>query len=89
MEIKRQPISYKTKISKWGNSNGLRIPQEILDEVNIRRDDEVDLIVDQGELVIKKRNVPSSLEELFKNYDSAPFHSGEVDWGEARGNEYW
>ncbi|WP_334330516.1 AbrB/MazE/SpoVT family DNA-binding domain-containing protein [Companilactobacillus sp. HBUAS59699] len=89
MEMKKIPVSYKTKISKWGNSNGLRIPQEILDEVSIKRNDEVDLIVDKGELIIKKRNVPSSLEELFKDYKGKPFKSGEIDWGEKRGHEYW
>lgn len=89
MQIKKIPVSYKTKISKWGNSNGVRIPQEILDEINLQRDDEVDLIADGGSLVIKKRNVPSSLEELFKDYNSEPFHAGEIDWGEKQGNEYW
>ncbi|KRK63874.1 hypothetical protein FC72_GL001005 [Companilactobacillus tucceti DSM 20183] len=89
MEMKKIPISYRTKISKWGNSNGVRIPQEILDNINIKQNDEVDLIVEKGELIIKKRDTPSTLKELFKDYNQEPFNEGEFNWGENKGNEYW
>jgi antitoxin component of MazEF toxin-antitoxin module len=42
-----------TKIKKWGNSQGLRFPLEILRQVHVSLGDDVDIKVLKGEIVVK------------------------------------
>ncbi|MEK7148768.1 MAG: AbrB/MazE/SpoVT family DNA-binding domain-containing protein [Patescibacteria group bacterium] len=43
-----------TKIQKWGNSLGLRIPKEILRELGWREGTEVSFSIQGGNLVISR-----------------------------------
>jgi antitoxin MazE len=41
-----------TKVQKWGNSQGLRISKELLADADIEIGDPVDVVVDDGVLVV-------------------------------------
>ena len=41
-----------TKIQKWGNSLGLRIPKRVAEEVHVRQGSEVEISVERGRLVV-------------------------------------
>src|SRR6185295_19344449 len=41
-----------TKIQKWGNSQGVRVPLRLLEEVKIAVGDEVDVTVQEGRIVV-------------------------------------
>ncbi|USR89504.1 AbrB/MazE/SpoVT family DNA-binding domain-containing protein [Phormidium yuhuli AB48] len=43
-------------VAKWGNSLALRIPQHILQEIELVEGAEVDLVVIDGNLVVKPRS---------------------------------
>ncbi len=80
-----------TRIQKWGNSQGLRLTRAILDEVNLAVDDEVDIKVQDGSILI----VPSirirgkySIECLVAEIPS-DYKAEKVDWGEPEGREEW
>jgi len=76
-------------VAKWGNSLAVRIPQHILKEMQLTEGTEVDLVVVDGNLVIKPRSQKRySLEELVAGITPENLHS-EVDSGVAMGNEAW
>lgn len=76
-------------VAKWGNSLAVRIPQHIAKEIQLIEGAEVDLVVIDGNLVIKPRpRRRYSLEELVTAITPENLHS-EVKSGAAVGNEAW
>ena len=76
-------------VAKWGNSLALRIPQYIVKEIQITEGTEVELVVLDGNLVVKpKPRRRYSLEELVAGITPENLHS-EVDSGSVVGNEAW
>lgn len=59
----------KLSITKWGNSQGIRIPKQILKEANISAVDgtPIDVEVKNNEIIIKKPE--SDFAKLFDNFD--------------------
>lgn len=45
----------KVKLAKWGNSLGLRLPKAVAEEVGLREDDELDVVVNGSELRLRPR----------------------------------
>lgn len=41
------------KISKWGNSQGLRVPKDIMDTLNLNIGDNVDIKIENGKVIIE------------------------------------
>ena len=79
-------------ISKWGNSQGIRMPVEILKQANVGIDDELYFDIDEkGRIVLSK--VPSprkgTLEYLFKDYEGGSFQTEIADMGGPVGEEKW
>lgn len=78
-----------TTVAKWGNSLAVRIPQHVIKEIQLTEGAEVDLVVIDGNLVIKPRpRKRYSLEELITAITPENLHS-EVETGVAVGNEVW
>jgi antitoxin MazE len=76
-------------VAKWGNSLAVRIPQYLVKEIQLTEGAEVDLVVIDGNLVIKPRSRKRySLEELIAAITPENLHS-EVKTGSAVGNEVW
>ena len=80
-----------TRIKKWGNSQGLRISKRVLEDADVSLGDEVDVVVRNGEIIIRPvRRVRGKykLAELVKSIPGS-YRPAEVDWGEPRGKEAW
>lgn len=78
-----------TKIQRWGNSLGLRIPKSFAEETNIRAGSVVDIAIDDGHLVIRPiRSKKYALRDLLKNVRPQRMH-GEISTGVAVGREAW
>lgn len=80
-----------TTVQKWGNSQGIRIPKSVLSEINVESGECVELIVDNGMLLIKKAENTKkrkTIEELFSGY-KGDYQCSEMDWGEKEGLEEW
>lgn len=77
------------KLGKWGNSNAVRLPKDMLDQVGIAStDSEVSVETTANSIVIKPKKEKSTLEKMFENYDSSqPYPFEVVDKGEAVGQE--
>jgi antitoxin MazE len=77
----------QTKVQKWGNSLGVRIPRGLADEVGLGAGTEVILSARDGELVLKP-SVPSRLRlaDLLADVTSENIHAT-IDTGDAVGAE--
>jgi antitoxin MazE len=78
-----------TKIQKWGNSLGLRIPKTFAAEAQIEAGSTVDISVEDGGLVVRPvRRQRYSLSELLRRVTSRNMHD-EIATGEPVGREVW
>ena len=80
------------KITKWGNSFGIRIPLSILREAELEMNDLLYIEADQsGRIILNKKPGPKkgTLEYLFKDYADGAFKTELVDLGDPVGEEKW
>jgi antitoxin MazE len=77
----------QTKVQKWGNSLGVRIPRGLAEEVGLGAGTEVSLTAKDGELVLRP-TVPSRLRlsDLLAGVTTENIHAA-VDTGDAVGAE--
>lgn len=79
----------QTKIQKWGNSLGLRIPRSFAAEAQVKEGATVDLSVENGRLLVRPLLVRKfALNELLRKVNRRNLH-GEVSTGSAIGREPW
>ncbi len=79
----------RTKIQKWGNSLGLRIPRAFAAEAKVGEGSTVELTVENGTLLVRLVDGHRfELEELLKGINKQNLH-GEVSTGAAVGRESW
>lgn len=90
----------RTKIKKWGNSQGIRIPKVFLENLKISEEDDVEIISDQEKIVIKKisKTEHLTLRDRLENFYNQPIEEvlskrtdspEEIDWGKPVGKEIW
>ena len=78
-----------TKIQKWGNSLGLRIPRSFAAEAQVEAGVTVDLSVENGRLLVRPLRVRRySLNLLLRKVSRRNLH-GEVATGSTVGREAW
>lgn len=77
-----------TTIQKWGNSQALRIPKPILEMVNLKENDQVQIKVQDGNVIIIPVKKRKTLEERISEY-KGDYKCGEWDTGKPSGNEVW
>ena len=81
----------QTRLRKWGNSIGLRIPIALLTELNLTENSTVDLSIEDGRLIVapdQKRKWKYSLDQLLSGVTETNIHP-ETDWGVSVGDEAW
>lgn len=77
-------------IKKWGNSQGVRLPKNILEAINWRENDQLNIKVEDGKIVIEKpiKIERKSIKELFANFDGE-YTPADINWGSPVGKEIW
>lgn len=80
-----------TTIQKWGNSQGLRFPKNLLEEANISVGDEVTLSVKDGKIIVEPANRVRGRYNIKKLVAEMPadYSVEEIDWGPPTGQEEW
>ena len=79
----------QTRIQKWGNSLGLRIPKAFAEQAGVEAGSEVDLSLEEGELIVRPARAPRySLTALLRGITDENVHD-EVDTGPPVGREVW
>ena len=79
----------QTKIQKWGNSLGLRIPKSFAKQAGVEAGSDVDLSIEGSDLVVRsRRRQRYRLQGLLRQVTAKNLHK-EVDTGTAVGREAW
>ena len=73
-------------IRNWGNSQGIRIPKEIMEKMNLQTSDVLDIEIENAAIVLRKQFKHKTFEERLEEYN------GEIsvcnfDWGKPKGSE--
>ena len=79
------------KIQKWGNSQGIRFPKEVMEKAAIAVGDEVEVRVRRGEIVVSRaRRIRGRyrLKDLLARMP-ADYAGAEEEWGPPVGKEAW
>lgn len=82
-------MNMTVNVSKWGNSQGIRIPQNILKQIGIDnfKNAKLSLDVKDDEIILKKEK--TNLEDYFKGYEDQMYPFEIVDKGGAVGEELY
>jgi len=81
----------RTKIQKWGNSQGLRLPKVLLDEIQTNVGDEVKVYSQEGKIIVEpvtQIRSKFSLQALVKKIPKT-HKTEEINWGNPVGKEGW
>ncbi len=84
-------------IAKWGNSSGIRIPKNFLDQLGLYVGDNVELKICGKDLIIKRleKKQYKNLKERVEDFYQCPLEeikyekTKEIDWGTPKGQERW
>ncbi|MCR5483505.1 MAG: AbrB/MazE/SpoVT family DNA-binding domain-containing protein [Bacilli bacterium] len=79
----------ETRLQKWGNSDGIRIPSSLLKMLDVKTNDKVELNYEDNKIIItkpKKRII--SLEERFAKFNGENL-SKDFTWDDPQGKEIW
>jgi len=80
-----------TKIQKWGNSQGLRVKKELLEQAHIGLGDEVQVSVRGGRIIVEpvtKVRGRYKLKDLVARISNG-YRAAEVNWSSPVGKEAW
>jgi antitoxin MazE len=78
----------KTTIQKWGNSLAIRIPKSITKDSRVSEGSNIDILVENGKIILSPGRKEYSLKELLKNITNENIHS-EISTGDQTGGEIW
>lgn len=79
----------QTQVKEWGNSQGIRLPKDILKSAGIGVNDLLEVSVSNGVITLVKPFRHKTLEERAAAYDGKLMLDGEYDWGAPVGREEW
>ena len=77
-------------INKWGNSQGIRLPKELMNKLHITIGMTPEAEILDGKIIIE----PVAPEKIYNIHDlvreiEPQYKLSEVDWGKPEGNEIW
>lgn len=75
-------------LQKWGNSQGIRIPKNILDFLGWKTDEKLLMLAEEDRIIIKLAKEKKDIEVLFENFEG-DYEPTEIDWGKPTGKEIW
>ncbi len=79
-----------TTIQKWGNSQGVRLPKHILEAVQYRSNEKVNITTKDNKIIIEKVTQADrkNIKELFAGFEGK-YEPVQIDWGNPVGKEIW
>ena len=79
----------QAQVKEWGNSQGIRLPKEVLKNAGIALNDILEVTVSNGVITLVKPFRHRTLEERAAEFDGKLMLDDEYDWGEPVGREVW
>jgi antitoxin MazE len=81
-------MTTSTRIARWGNTLGVRLPKSIAREAQVDDGDNVEVSVENGAIVIRPSRTAYSLKELVARITSRNRHD-ESEWGIPVDDDAW
>ena len=89
--------TYATQIPvrRWGNGQAIRLSKEILEQMHIKENDNLNVTVHDGKMVLEKAEKPKYLsfrervEQVCLEREQLGEKVEEIDTGAPVGDEYW
>lgn len=78
----------ESKVQKWGNSLGLRIPKSFAKEAQVEEGSTVDITLENGALVVRSVRARYDLRALIEGINPRNVHKP-VETGPGIGHEAW
>ena len=75
-----------SRVSAWGNSHGVRLSREVLEQAGIEPDADVSITAEPGRILITPARRKPTLADLLARLPRRP-ETEEVDYGPPRGRE--
>ena len=73
-------------IRTWGNSQGIRIPKDILEKMQLKTSDILDISIENDAIVLRKQFRHKSFEERLAEYEGK-ISVTDFNWGKPKGRE--
>ena len=70
----------QAQVKEWGNSQGIRLPKEVLKSAGIALNEVLDVTVSNGVITLMKPFHHKTLEERAAEFDGKLMLDGEYDW---------
>lgn len=77
-----------TTIQRWGNSQAIRLPKAVLEKAGLRANDRVEIVAENGYLMVVPSKKHLTLRERAANY-MGEYRPQEWDTGKPAGKEMW
>lgn len=84
------------QLTKWGNSQGIRINKEVLRSLNFdskeieNQEIKFEMEIKKGKIILKPIKEKTKLDKLFEDFDGDPKdYKTSIDWGDPVGKEIW
>jgi antitoxin component of MazEF toxin-antitoxin module len=74
-------------VSKWGNAQGIRLPDAFCRQLGISVGDKVFLAMEQNRLVVTSADECYTLQARLASWNGSGMPEPEYDWGEPVGKE--
>ena len=89
-----------TRLTKWGNSKGIRLPKPFIVSMGLKTNDIVDVVMEDDRIIVQKsvryrhKTLKERVEEFYdKDFDSAlrgnPYEFAEAGCGKDGGAGIW
>jgi antitoxin MazE len=78
----------RVQVVKWGTSQAVRLPKDVLQQAHLREGDELTVRVEQGRIALESTALEITLKKLVAGVTPQNRHS-EQDWGKRVGKEVW
>jgi antitoxin MazE len=75
------------KVQRWGNSQGLRLSKQLLEQANIAVGEDIEVVAKEGQIILKKTrkfDLAEMVSRMPKDYQVQ-----EESFGEPVGKEVW
>lgn len=81
-------MNVTTKLQKWGNSSGVRLPKKVLEAAQFEDDQSFSLSMRGASILLTPvdKDMPITLESVLRDATPESF-GGEFNWGPDVGNE--
>lgn len=91
----KERVIMTATLQKWGNSQGIRIPKQIVKDLSLKENDVLSIESVNDTIVFKKVKVHKSLKDRLEEFYHKPISKikkitvNEIDTGKPVGEEIW